>query len=166
MRKFFVAGLLSLFLCGCAASGSVQQTSGSVPRIDSSKIGAVLVGTKLEGASETVDGLRQAINAALINKKVFTSIGGIDVADTVIEANITQVYEVSQGARIILGALVGQASISVDVVVKNRRTGEIMGSMVAAGKSSGGHIFAGTTSTALDQAANQIADYLLRNRAI
>jgi hypothetical protein len=36
--------------------------------------------------------------------------------------------------------------------------------MVAQGKSSGGHIFAGTTQEAIDLTARQISDYLLQNR--
>lgn len=64
------------------------------------------------------------------------------------------------------GALAGQARLVADVNVLDARTKETLGQMRAEGKSSGGHVFAGTTSEALDQLASQIADYLLRNRKI
>jgi hypothetical protein len=38
--------------------------------------------------------------------------------------------------------------------------------MEAKGKSSGGHIFAGTTQEAIEQAATQIVDFLLHNRKL
>ena len=72
----------------------------------------------------------------------------------------------SQGARILFGALAGQAGITAQVDVFDKRSGMVISSMVAKGQSSGGHVFAGMTQEAIDQAATQIADYLLANRKL
>lgn len=163
-----IASLLAMFLLSaCAAGGGIQQLSTGAATIDSNKSGSVVVKSAVPGRESVAENLRQAINNQLLNKRVFAALpGNPDQADVTLDVTIVEVSEVSQGARILFGALAGQAKMVADVDVIDRKTGASLGKMRAEGKSSGGHIFAGTTSEALDQMAVQVADYLLRNRKI
>jgi hypothetical protein len=65
-----------------------------------------------------------------------------------------------------LGSHPRHATNKPNNIVRKLKNGQVLGQMAVSGQSSGGHIFAGTTTEALDQAATQLADYLLRNRKI
>lgn len=166
--KRILGSLVALaLLAGCAAGGAVQQTSATSVAVDSTKTGGVVVKSSVKDRESVVEGLRQAINNQLLNKRVFASLpGDVTVADIRLDVTIIEVSEVSQASRILFAALAGQAKIVADVDVIDARTNQSLGQMRAEGKSSGGHVFAGTTSEALDQMASQVADYLLRNRKI
>lgn len=163
-----LGSLLALtLLVGCAAGGAVQQTSAGSAAIDSTKSGAVIVKSAVKDRDSVAENLRQAINNQLLNKRVFASLpGDPTVADVRLDVTIIEVSEVSQASRILFAAFAGQAKVIADVDVIDRKTGASLGQMRAEGKSSGGHVFAGTTSEALDQMASQVADYLLRNRKL
>jgi hypothetical protein len=75
-----------------------------------------------------------------------------------LNATITELSRVGSGTRLLLGALAGQASVKVDVELKDT-TGKILGKFTASGKSSGGTIFAGTTDQALEEAAKEIVGF-------
>lgn len=115
---------------------------------------------------DSAEALKRAIVAQLVSKKVFRSVTDVDSSDYVLKVDVVEVNEVSQGARIFFGTLAGQAAITANVEVLDRKDGRILSSMVAKGQSSGGHVFAGTTQEAIDQAATQISDYLLQNRKL
>lgn len=157
---------VALLLSACAASGSIQVTSSVPASIDSAKSGAVDVATSVAGKTETADALQKAIISQLLSKNVFKSVTATDQSDYLLKVNVVDVKEVSQGARIMLGALAGKAGITAQVDVLDRRNGTVTGSMVAKGQSSGGTVFAGTTQEAIDQTATQIVDYLLRSRRL
>lgn len=160
MFRLIATVLLAGLLSACAASGSVQTLSANPPAIDSSKAGAVEVTTALSDKVDSADALRRAIVAQLVNKKVFKSVTEASSSDYILKVNVVDLAEVSQGARFMLGALAGQAGITANVEVYDRREGRLLSSMVAKGQSSGGHAFAGTTQEAIDLAAVQISDYL------
>lgn len=166
MKQMVLAALAAMFLSACAASGSIQTLSASAPAVDSSKTGGVEVSTSLPDQSDSLTAFRSAIVAQLVNKKVFQSVGDANNSEYIVRVNVTQLSEVSQGARIFFGALAGQAGVTANVEVYDRREGRTISSMVAKGSSSGGHVFAGTTQEAFDQAAAQISDYLLQNRKL
>ena len=166
MVRFILVCVTAGLLSACAASGSVQTLSAQAPAVDSAKAGAVEVSTALQDKADSADALKKAIVAQLIGKKVFKSVTDIDASDYLLKVNVVEVSEVSQGARIMFGALAGQAGITANVEVYDRREGKVLSTLVAKGSSSGGHVFAGTTQEAIDQAANQIADYLLQNRRL
>lgn len=155
-----------VLLSACiAAEGTAVPETTTALRIDATQSASVSVSTPIAGKQEFVDSLEQAITGQLMTKQVFQSVRPkTATTDLRVEATIVEIEEVSQGARLMLGIFAGQASIRVRVVVRNLTTQEELGQMVAWGRSSGGNIFAGTTSEALEQVATQIADYLLRNR--
>ena len=166
MRRIIAAALMVGFLSACAASGSIQTLSGSAPAVHSAKSGAVEVSTSLPDKSETVAALKAAITAQLVNKRMFKSITDGDSSDYLLRVDITEISEVSQAARVLVGAFAGQAEIAANCTVIDRRDGRVIGKMVAKATSSGGHIFAGTTQEAIDIVALQIVDYLLANRQL
>jgi hypothetical protein len=154
---------VALWLSACAAGSSVQSISGA-PQINSTLGGAVDVYSSVPDTSGNAAALRSALVAQLQAKKVFKAITDPDSADYLVRVNVTQISEVGQGARIMLGALAGQASVVANCEVFDRKQNAVIGNMVAQGKSSGGHIFAGTTQEAIDLTARQISDFLLQNR--
>lgn len=166
MIRFVAVLLMAGLVSACAASGSVQTLSSQAPAVDSSKAGAVEVSTALPDKADSADALKRAIVSQLVNKKVFKSVTDIDASDYLLRVSVVEVNEVSQGARIMFGAFAGQAGITANVEVYDRKQGRVLSSLVAKGSSSGGHVFAGTTQEAIDQAATQIADYLLQNRRL
>lgn len=166
MMKFIFAVLASAFLSACAASGSIKTTSDSAPAVDSGRSGAVSVVTSMKDRDDSVVAFRNAIVTQLVNKRVFQSVSDMEQSDYVVRVNVVDLSEVSQGARIFFGALAGQASVTANVEIYDRRQDRVISAMVAQGTSSGGHVFAGTTQEAFDQAATQISDYLLQNRKL
>jgi|AGTN01.3.fsa_nt_gi hypothetical protein len=166
MKQLLLVALSAMFLSACAASGSIQTLSANAPAVDTTKSGGVQVSTALSDKAESLDAFRNAIITQLVNKRVFGSIADTDNSDYVIQVNVVELSEVSQGARIFFGALAGQAGVTANVDIYDRREGRTVSSMVAKGTSSGGHVFAGTTQEAFDQAAAQISDYLLRSRKL
>jgi len=165
MKKIIIVGLMAGFLSACAASGSIQTTS-TAPVVDSNQSASVDVQSVLPDKADSAQALRNAIASQLVNKKAFRSITDSSSSDYLLRVTVTNVSEVSQGARILLGALAGQASISASCEVVDRKQDKVIGSMTTNAKSSGGHIFAGTTQEAIDIAATQIVDYLLQNRKL
>ena len=165
MKRIAMLVIAAGFLSACAASGSVETISAAKPAIDSSRSGAVEVTSSTPGGDGAVVALRSAIVGHLVNKKVFQSISDSSATDYVLKARITDVSTVSQAARILLGAFAGQARIAVNVQLYDGK-GKLLSDMIAKGESSGGHIFAGTTEEAIDQAAVNIADYLLQHRKL
>lgn len=103
----------------------------------------------------------------LTTKRVFnnvqTATGGTDIT---VDATVTDASEVDQTTRILLGAFAGQAELHANIKIIDTKSSAVLGEMLAHGKSSGGHVFAGTTTEAIDQIAAQVADYLLRNRRL
>jgi hypothetical protein len=165
MRNIIAAGLLAGGLSACAASGSIQTTS-TAPIVDSTLAASVDVQTPLPNKGDSAAALRNAIAAQLVNKKAFRAVTDNASSDYLLRVTVTDVHEVGQGARILLGALAGQASITASCEVVDRKQDKVIGSMTTNAKSSGGHIFAGTTQEAIDVAATQIVDYLLQNRKL
>lgn len=166
MFRLLLSAVLAMALSACAASGSVQTISADRAQVDSARAVTVDVTSRLAGKGDTVDALRNAIVAQLVSKKVFKSVTDMDAARYQLKVDLVEVSEVTQGARLLFGALAGQAGVTANVEIYDRQEGRVLSSLVAKGSSSGGHAFAGTTQEAVDQAAMQIADYLLQNRKL
>jgi hypothetical protein len=158
---------LALTLGACAASGTIQQVSKDAPQIDSRHSASVVVRTAVTGREQVALGLQQAIMYQLTSKRVFNNVQTTPTGtDIIVDATVTSASEVDQATRVLLGALAGQAELQANVKILDAKSNAVLGEMLAHGKSSGGHVFAGTTTEAIDQVATQIADYLLRNRRI
>jgi Domain of unknown function (DUF4410) len=167
MKKPVIGIALMLALSACAGGGSISQLSSSPARIDSHATAQVTVTASVPGADKIAVDLQNEIATQIISKRVFLDVKtGSDPADIRIEAVITEANDVTQAARIMVGALAGRASVTADVKIFDGKTGEALGEIKAMGRSSGGNIFAGTTREAVHETATQITDYLLRNRQI
>jgi len=73
---------------------------------------------------------------------------------------VTDVRGVSGLSRFLFGAMAGRASIRADVQLVELATGEKIGAFSIEGKSSGGTVFAGTTSQALEKTGEGVAEYI------
>jgi hypothetical protein len=152
----WLALALTVALSGCAASSARNvAVPASVP-LQRFKTIAINVDSTVSGASEEIKQLHKFIVAAFWQK------GRWQVTDPPAEvqlnATIAELSRVGSGTRLLLGALAGQASVKVDVEVKDS-AGAVLARFTATGKSSGGTIFAGGTDQALEEAATEIVTF-------
>jgi hypothetical protein len=86
------------------------------------------------------------------------------VADLRLRARITELNKVGTTSRLLLGGLAGRGKVVVVSELLDTRSGQNIGSFNAEGQSSGGSAFAGTTEQAIERAAEQIVEFVVRNR--
>jgi hypothetical protein len=152
----WLASALIFALSGCAASSARNVAVPAANPLGTFKTVAINVDSSVPDSSEEAKQLNKFIVAAFWQK------GRWQVTDPPAEvqlnATITELSRVGSGTRLLLGALAGQASVKVDVELKDT-TGKILGKFTASGKSSGGTVFAGTTDQALEEAAKEIVGF-------
>jgi hypothetical protein len=165
--------LIGAFLCclgaGCMSSGSITKSSGGIDRVGN--LDTVLLETVSElPRSEDQRRLLHALVASGLQQSGYfgrVSGGGLledSGNDFKVTARITALSKVSDGARVAVGALAGQASIVVDVELADLRQDTVIGTFQAVGKSSGGWVGAGTTNQAVQRAADQIVEEIVKRR--
>lgn len=152
MKKLLVSCFAIALLSACS-SGGIEQISGMTPHIDRNDSAAVTVSSAVPGQGNRISALRKAIKKELNNKAVFREIKNrAKQSDIVVSARLTQVDKLSTSDKLMMGVLsAGKNKMTVDVTFKRRRTGAIIGRIIATGKSA-------------DQVANQIAEYLKKNQ--
>jgi hypothetical protein len=166
--KLFIAGCWLLALAGCASSGMVKHVS-QVSSSAAISRDFVLV----ETSSSITDGEpeRRLLNALIIsglqetgkfgrvvgNKTAISPADGIKVG-----TEIKEIRKVSDAARLWTAGLTGQARILVLVTVADLKSGNQLASFEAEGKSSGGTTWAGTTDQAIQKAAEEVVDEVVR----
>ena len=77
-----------------------------------------------------------------------------------VELSVAKLRRVSEARRLWLAAMAGRASIEVHVRLCNPKTGAELGAACITGASSGGHIFAGTTDEAIEEAGKAVAEFV------
>lgn len=154
-----------LAMIGCASTGSTQV--GQSPSPSMTKAGSVTVTatSRVPNSEETTRELEAAVIEKLREKNAFESVrSSLSVggrrSDLVLNATITEFQGVSDLARGIGGAFAGQSVIVAEIVVRDGKTGEVLGSATVRGTSSAGHAFAGTTIQAIQRTAEQIAGFV------
>ncbi len=165
MKKVFeMAAILFVLLTvvGCASTGLVKNaspiTAGKPFELDyiyvetSSSMGG------LEGEQKL---LKDHIISGLNERQLFKGVSGnrADVSlgsGITIAAEIKAIKKVSNNARLWLGAMAGQARISVQVKLSDLNNGQVMQTFEVEGKSSGGSALAGATDEAIELAAEQV----------
>ncbi len=151
---------VALVLAGCASSGVLTGAVPPAGGLGRFKTVSVTVESRLADTQEEATRLQALIVAGLQKP------GRWQVADQnpdlVLTATLTDVYKVPRAARLIGGALAGQASVDADVVLRDAHGAEVSRFHVT-GKSSGGTIFAGTTDQALARAAEQVVAFIEQN---
>ncbi|WP_353684557.1 DUF4410 domain-containing protein [Thermodesulfovibrio sp. 3907-1M] len=164
MKKFFTLFLIfTLFsLSGCASTGSIQpvESMNLQGKLSNYKTMNFEVTTTLNDRQDEVKELKEKLIEKAKEKGLDKKL--VENPELKVVVNITNVSGVSTMGRLMFGALAGRATVEAQVELIDSAKGKIT-ELKAEGKSSGGSIFAGTTSQALDKLAEQIIDYLVAN---
>jgi hypothetical protein len=150
---------------GCASKGGLRVHTPLTLETTEGKSVEVNVQSKVEDSAQETAQFESAIIARLKKSgafgPVFTTAGaGEGTPDLKLQVTITELKKVGSGARVMMGALGGRGRLLADVNLVDGASGESLGQAVAEGKSSGGTVFAGTTSQAIDLAADQVAKFV------
>lgn len=166
-RRFLTAVALGLGAVGCSASGSLEETVAiSRPLADYSilKLSVTVEDPEdAEGAALVEAKLGAGLSRAGIFDRVLASDVDLAEPDLVLRAHIVNLRRVSSASRAMGGALVGRGKLEIQVELIDVATGESIGELTAEGKSSGGTIFAGTTTQGVDQAVDRVIEYLVQH---
>lgn len=168
MRKVVWALIIATLISGCASIGTIRTTQLPSVKLGSYKTMGIQAISSVPDTTEELVQLETAIIARLrdagLFEKVFSPTNSPDTkTDLLLKANITAVNRVSPGARVLLGAFAGRATISVEAELSENTSGKVIGSFTTEGKSSGGTIFAGTTPQAIDRAVEKIVEFVKNN---
>jgi Domain of unknown function (DUF4410) len=157
----FLAGCILMMLAGCASSGVVKNASTVTHAPITRDFVVLKTSSSVTNANPEIKLLNALIMSGLQDTHKFGHIsdntnamnltGGI-----MVNAEITELYKVSDSARMLVGGLAGRARILVQVTVSDLKSGNQIATFEVEGKSSGGTAFAGTTDQAIQQAAEQV----------
>jgi hypothetical protein len=158
--RLLLATSVALVLGGCASSGVLTGAVPPAGGLGRFRTVSVKVESRVADTQEEAKSLGELIVAGL-QKPGRWQVDDQD-AELVLTATLTDIRKVPRAARLIGGALAGQASVDADVVLRDARGAEL-GRFHVTGKSSGGTIFAGTTDQALERAAEQVVAFIEQN---
>ena len=162
-RKMKRAALVFVvFASGCAAGSQIRET---VPPEGLGKYKVVFVDVSTDDPDnrEAVAQLKTSIVGKLSALSCFENYEtGSEPAkaDLRLSAKVTGVRGVTGLGRFLFGAMAGKASVRADVQLVELATGEKVGAFSIEGKSSGGTVFAGTTTQAIEKTGEGVAEYI------
>lgn len=156
-------------LAGCAATVERKDTSFS-PLVLSSEARKSLVlvikGSSVSATSEDWEGIQEELRSAMLEAgkvvnlpvKVEAQIPeGLEKPTTIVVATVQDYRIVSGGSRFMLGSLIGNAFVEMDVAFLEAPENKSAGDRKYSTRSSGGHgIFAATTARQLEAISNEI----------
>lgn len=152
---------------GCASGGSIEPANPINEKLGQYSDVQLKVSSKEEYPTKFVAALETAILTELRERSMFRSYRSETEqapAELRIDATIVSASHVSKAARVLTGAFAGRAKMEVLVELTDLARDKSIGSFIAKGHSSGGTIFAGDTSQAIEKVAEQIADFLLEHK--
>lgn len=166
--KFGVVCTVALFLLWGCASGALQTTTPMEVKLANYKTIVLNVSSPIFGANEEIAQFETMAVAKLQSKNLFEKvIAGSSSPDAQsdlrLDAKIVELKKVSSAERVMQGAFAGRAGITVDTELIDVKAGTKIGAFRAHGVSSGGTRFAGTTRQAIDQATDQIVEFVQKN---
>lgn len=162
-----------IFSTGCASSGTSTVRQPFSTKLGQFKSASVKVSSSIAkpptGLNEFMAQLEARIVAKLREKQILEKVyshvaAGDSKPDLDLFIVITSVRDVTSFDRVMWGAMAGQATTKATVAVRNRASGELIGSGDIEGKSSGGSVFAGTTTEAVDRVADEVVKLIESNR--
>ena len=166
LRLLVVLGLLA----GCASSGELKSTTAMTTHLGTYQTLLLEVSSGVPDSAQETTQLETLTVTQLRSKGVFQKViagsaaSGDTPTDIRLRAKITELTKVGSTSRIMLGALAGRGKVVVASELVDARSGQSLGSFIAEGQSSGGSAFAGTTEQAIERAAEQIVEFVVRNR--
>jgi len=169
--KWLMVLITILFLVsqiGCASAGVLQVTTPMTVKLANYKTMLLDVSSQVLGLEEEVIQLESMTIVKLKEKGLFEKVVAGSASpdastDLRLNAKIVELRKVSAGSRAMWGAFSGRAGIVIDVGLIDMKTGKPIGAFKAEGKSSGGTVFAGTTSQAIERAVEQIVKFIQKN---
>ena len=88
---------------------------------------------------------------------------GDEKHDLIVLVTIKQLRRVSHQARMMVGAFAGRGKMVADIQLRDASSEAVIGQATAVGKTSGGTVFAGTTSQAVSMIADEVVKLLEQN---
>lgn len=157
-----------ILISGCASTGSMHTTMKPQAEISSYKTIIVYVTSNVPDSGQEIIQLQNMTVSKLrdigLFEKVMAGSTSSDMPmDLELRSKIIKIKKGSSGSRILLGVLAGQAGIVVNAELIDLKDNKIIGKFSVEGKSSGGTIFAGNTSQAVERSAEQLALYVKNN---
>lgn len=150
-------------LIGCASSSTIKVTQPVSVDLQSLDRMSVFVKSEIQGAETEVESIRNRILASLRSWDRFSEATGVTGGvkfDFALHVELVTLSRVSTGARIMVGAFAGRATVGLVVELLNTRTGATVGACSIEGKSSGGSVFAGTTEQAIERAVERVMEFI------
>lgn len=156
--SFCLLAFAAAVLVGCA-SNSVKPMSDNLT-IDAHKAVSVIVRNsdtcENKATDEELNELKSLIEKKIIDTGKLTC---NDNGDLQMTATVENFRRVGGAARLLIGAFAGKAEVAMDVVVVDPKTG-LAKHFKAVGQSGGATIASGGTGTAMENAAEQVANYV------
>ena len=164
MKKVSLFICFVLFFLGCA-TGAIRETASPLVRFSKYQSICVIVSASDPEWSWEASSLKGVLISKLDESKMFGNITtNASSADLQLNVFIVGVKRVSESARMMVGAMAGRAGINTEVKLYDVQSGDCIASFDAYGRSSGGTAFAGTTGQAIEQVADQICNFLQKNK--
>ena len=150
-----------IMLIGCAGQRTQIVTDSGV-RLSTYKTILVEFTSKAPDSDSELDQIEAMVVSKLKREQIFEKIlsasGNPDAqTDLTLKADLIELVKVSDGARIIGGALAGRARATMDVKLFENSTGRLLSQFKAEGKT-GAWALAGTTDQAIALTAKEIVE--------
>lgn len=170
-HAFFQCGLIFIFILillgGCVSKGAVSLTTPITANLSTYKTMLLNISSQFPGSYEEIVQqnmiIADALKKRLFDRVIAGSLFPDAQADLRLDAKITALKKVSPGERFWGGAMAGRAGVDVEVELFDLRKNKSIGAFFAQGRSSGGTIFAGTTSQAVRRAAEKIVKFIQKS---
>ena len=166
--KYGIVLVLAVLLNACASSGTLQTSIPMTVKLTDYKTMLINVSAQTPESAEEVAELEKMTIDKLREKNVFGNVvPGSTSPEAAVELRlslkIVQLHKVSRSARLMMGGLAGQASIVIEAELLDVKAGKTVGGFKVEAQSSGGTVFAGTTSQAIERAVEQIVGFVQKN---
>jgi hypothetical protein len=173
LARLFVALACALlpFTTGCASSGKYSMRQPLSVKLALFKSAIIEVKSSLPKNPEKLDEFKVQLESRIIAKlrerkafeKIYPAAANDQPSELHILVIITAVRDIDNYTRVMWGAFAGQANTQVTVELREKASGKLLGSAEIEGKSSGGSVFAGTTTEAVDRVADQVIQLVTEN---
>jgi hypothetical protein len=137
MLKLATGLFLVLGLAACSSSGSVTVEQAKAAAIPSGKVVALAITAPAdEDSRDVAQRLRSELFGRLVSEAVFKQVvPQEEPADYKMDVGLTEVDEVSQGARIFWGVMAGSNTLKGTVALTDETTGQLVTKFDIAGES-------------------------------
>ncbi len=159
LRRLLAFGLI-VALMGCSSSGTIEMKQAKTTTIPPGKVVALNVTAPVDDDStEALHRMRGELFGRLVSEGVFKQVVPVDEsADYRMEVNLSNVEEVSQGARIFFGVLAGANELRAAVKVTDSATNQVVTQFAVAGESASHPL---STESGLDDAIREAASKII-----